>query len=177
MKGHDDGQDKLYCIISIYWIIIEYTRGCRAMTWQVTIKLPHTVITRGNVPPYSPEYIKVNYRFAQKIKLSRHILKYIFIGSPRPMPKVWHSKINLQIAQLLFLKFIPTHFRIGCVFYLCLCLSHGFKTESKPWQMLHFWPNVTFSVPNAMFFSGRDYVFHCRTVLITWPWSQKLPHS
>ena len=34
------------------------------------------------------------------------------------------------------------------------------KPSSKPWQILHFWANATFSVLNVTYFSGGDYNFY-----------------
>ena len=48
-----------------------------------------------------------------------------------------------------------------CVIYLCLCLSHGFKTKSETMM------NVTFVVVNVMFFSSRDYILTAGQFLIT----------
>ena len=43
-----------------------------------------------------------------------------------------------------------------CVFYPCLCLSHGFKSELKTNAKLHFGAIVVFSVAIFMFLNGVD---------------------
>ena len=49
------------------------------------------------------------------------------------------------------------------IFYLCLYLSYGFKTQSKPMTNVSFLVNVIFSMANVRFFSGRGYIFECGT--------------